>query len=68
MRLQKFFPRSARYPVTHRNIYNVHQRVAVKFHRDRVILAGDSAHVNDPIGGLGLHSAASMTRPMRRRC
>lgn len=54
-RLQKFFPRSGRYPVTHRNIYNVHQRVAVKFHHGRVILAGDSAHVNNPIGGLGLN-------------
>ena len=54
-RLQKFFPRPARYPVTHRNIYNVHQRVAVKFSEGRVFLAGDAAHVNNPIGGLGLN-------------
>lgn len=54
-RLQKFFPRPARYPVTHRNIYNVHQRVAAEFHQGRVFLAGDAAHVNNPIGGLGLN-------------
>jgi 3-(3-hydroxy-phenyl)propionate hydroxylase len=54
-RLQKFFPRSSRYEVTHRNIYNVHQRVAAKFQLGRVFLAGDSAHVNNPIGGLGLN-------------
>jgi 3-(3-hydroxy-phenyl)propionate hydroxylase len=54
-RLQKFFPRSAAYPVTHRNIYNVHQRVAAKFRSGRVFLAGDAAHVNNPIGGLGLN-------------
>jgi len=54
-RLQKFFPRSSPYPVTHRNIYNVHQRVAAKFQLSRVFLAGDAAHVNNPIGGLGLN-------------
>jgi 3-(3-hydroxy-phenyl)propionate hydroxylase len=54
-RLQKFFPRSAPYPVTHRNIYNVHQRVAARFRSGRVFLAGDAAHVNNPIGGLGLN-------------
>jgi 3-(3-hydroxy-phenyl)propionate hydroxylase len=54
-RLQKFFPKSAPYPVTHRNIYNVHQRVAATFRNGRVFLAGDAAHVNNPIGGLGLN-------------
>jgi 3-(3-hydroxy-phenyl)propionate hydroxylase len=54
-RLQKFFPRSAAYPITHRNIYNVNQRVAAKFQSGRVFLAGDAAHVNNPIGGLGLN-------------
>jgi 3-(3-hydroxy-phenyl)propionate hydroxylase len=65
-RLQKFFPKSGDYPVTHRNIYNVHQRVAATFRKGRVFLAGDSAHVNNPIGGLGLncgiHDATDLTR------
>jgi len=34
----------------------VHQRVAETFRKGRAILAGDSAHVNSPIGGMGLNS------------
>ena len=54
-RLQKFFPKSGSYPVVHRNLYNVHQRVAARFSQGRAFLAGDAAHVNNPIGGLGLN-------------
>ncbi len=54
-RLHKFFPRRGDYPLVHRNIYNVHQRVAATFQKGRVFLAGDAAHVNNPIGGLGLN-------------
>jgi len=41
--------------VVHRNIYRVHQRVAASFRKGRVFLAGDAAHVNNPVGGLGLN-------------
>jgi len=34
----------------------VHQRVAKKFRGGRAILAGDSAHVNSPIGAMGMNS------------
>ena len=54
-RLQNFFPKAGDYPVVHRNIYNVHQRVADAFRKGRVFLAGDCAHVNNPLGGLGLN-------------
>jgi 3-(3-hydroxy-phenyl)propionate hydroxylase len=54
-RLQKFFPKAGPYPVLHRNLYNVHQRVAASFRKGRAFLAGDAAHVNNPIGGLGLN-------------
>jgi 3-(3-hydroxy-phenyl)propionate hydroxylase len=54
-RLQNLFPKAGDYPVAHRNIYNVHQRVAAAFRKGRVFLAGDSAHVNNPLGGLGLN-------------
>lgn len=40
----------------HLNLYHVHQRVAKQFRRGRVFLCGDAAHVNNPIGGLGLNS------------
>jgi len=54
-RLQQSFPKRGPYPVVHRNLYNVHQRVAASFRQGRVFLAGDSAHVNNPLGGLGLN-------------
>jgi 3-(3-hydroxy-phenyl)propionate hydroxylase len=41
--------------LVHRNIYRVHQRVAKSFRAGRVFLAGDAAHVNNPVGGLGLN-------------
>src|SRR5947199_383200 len=38
------------------NLYTVHQRVAKKFRAGRAILAGDAAHVNSPIGAMGMNS------------
>lgn len=54
-RMQKFFPKRDAYNIVHRNLYNVHQRVAQTFRNRRCFLAGDAAHVNNPIGGLGLN-------------
>jgi len=54
-RLQKFFPSQEPYEVVHRNLYTTHQRVASTFRHGRVLLAGDAAHVNNSIGGLGLN-------------
>lgn len=48
-------PEAARDHV-HLNLYAVHQRVAKSFRKGRVFLCGDAAHVNNPIGGLGLNS------------
>jgi 3-(3-hydroxy-phenyl)propionate hydroxylase len=39
----------------HHNLYVTHQRVAARFRYGRVLLAGDAAHVNNPIGGMGLN-------------
>src|SRR5262249_26066977 len=41
--------------LAHCNVYKVHQRVAATFRKNRVFLAGDAAHVNNPLGGLGLN-------------
>ena len=40
----------------HRTLYRVHQRVAKSFVEGRVILAGDAAHLNNPLGGFGMNS------------
>lgn len=40
----------------HRTIYRVHQRVADNYRVNRVLLAGDAAHLNNPLGGLGMNS------------
>jgi 3-(3-hydroxy-phenyl)propionate hydroxylase len=53
--MQKFFPAPHAYEVVHRNLYVTHQRVAATFRKGRVVLAGDAAHVNNPIGGMGLN-------------
>ena len=39
----------------HRTIYRVHQRVVNKMSYGRIILAGDSAHLNNPLGGFGMN-------------
>jgi 3-(3-hydroxy-phenyl)propionate hydroxylase len=40
----------------HRTIYRVHQRVAKDYRIGRVLLAGDAAHLNNPLGGFGMNS------------
>jgi 3-(3-hydroxy-phenyl)propionate hydroxylase len=54
-RLHKFFPGFSNFAIAYRSIYSVSQRVAETFRRGRVLLAGDAAHVNNPIGGLGMN-------------
>ncbi|MGY2062403.1 FAD-dependent monooxygenase, partial [Nocardia gipuzkoensis] len=40
----------------HGSLYRVHQRVTERFRIGRVLLMGDAAHVNNPLGGLGMNS------------
>jgi 3-(3-hydroxy-phenyl)propionate hydroxylase len=55
-RLQRFLPTGKEFDIVGCNLYVVHQRVAQKFRGGRAILAGDSAHVNSPIGAMGMNS------------
>lgn len=55
-RLQRFLPTGKPFDIVGSNLYVVHQRVAGKFRVGRAILAGDSAHVNSPIGAMGMNS------------
>ena len=54
-RLQKFCPKPGRYEIVTVALYNVHQRIAATFNKGRVLLAGDAAHVNNPVGGMGMN-------------
>lgn len=54
-RLQGVVARDAPYEIAHRTIYRVHQRVADTFRVGRVVLAGDAAHINNPLGGMGMN-------------
>ncbi len=54
-RMQRFAARPSRYEVPHKGIYRVHQRVAQSWRAGRVLLAGDAAHLNNPLGALGLN-------------
>ena len=54
-RLQKLCPKDGPYEVVHATAYRVHQRVAKEYVKGRVFLAGDSAHLNNPLGGMGMN-------------
>ena len=55
--LQGFLPKPEPFDVRYKSAYHVHQRVAATFRSGRVLLAGDAAHLNNPLGGFGLNSA-----------
>ncbi len=55
-RLQRLLPTGRDFDIVASNLYTVHQRVAKKFRVGRAILAGDAAHVNSPIGAMGMNS------------
>ena len=54
-RLQGIHHKSGDYEVPYFGLYAVHQRVAETFNKGRILLAGDCAHVNNPIGGMGMN-------------
>jgi 3-(3-hydroxy-phenyl)propionate hydroxylase len=73
-KLQRFNPRPHDYEIVIYDSYSVAQRVAATFRKGRVLLAGDSAHLNSPIGAMGMNSgihdavnlASSLIRVLHR--
>ncbi len=43
------------YECSHTTLYRVHQRVAENYRVGRVFIAGDAAHINNPLGGMGMN-------------
>ncbi|HEX9466199.1 MAG TPA: FAD-dependent monooxygenase [Alphaproteobacteria bacterium] len=70
--LQKLHPIPGRWPLQYRSTYRVHQRVAETFRKGRILLAGDAAHINNPLGGFGLnggiHDAVSLGHKLAQVC
>lgn len=56
----------AEYKLEALNKYTPHQRCASTFRKGRVLLAGDAAHSNNPIGGLGLTTGILDAGPLGR--
>jgi 3-(3-hydroxy-phenyl)propionate hydroxylase len=58
-------PGVSNYEVAHVTLYKVHQRVAKTFQCGRAFLVGDAAHINNPLGGMGMnggiHDAINLT-------
>jgi 3-(3-hydroxy-phenyl)propionate hydroxylase len=54
-------------PVGHTTCYRIHQRVATTFRSGDVALAGDAAHLNNPLGGMGMNSGLHDAVALGRR-
>jgi 3-(3-hydroxy-phenyl)propionate hydroxylase len=58
-------PGLSNYEIVHLTLYRVHQRVAETFALGRTFLVGDAAHINNPLGGMGMnggiHDAINLT-------
>jgi 3-(3-hydroxy-phenyl)propionate hydroxylase len=58
-------PGISSYEIAHVTLYKVHQRVAKTFALGRTFLVGDAAHINNPLGGMGMnggiHDAMNLT-------
>jgi 3-(3-hydroxy-phenyl)propionate hydroxylase len=69
-RLQRVWKKAGRYDIAHRTLYSVHQRVAGAYRKGRVFLAGDAAHLNNPLGGMGMnggiHDAVNLSEKLAR--
>lgn len=55
-RLQRIAAQPQPYEIVHANVYAVNMRAAATFAAGQVLLAGDAAHVNNPLGGMGMNS------------
>jgi 3-(3-hydroxy-phenyl)propionate hydroxylase len=54
-RMQTVHAMATPYEVVHRTAYRVHERVVDRYVVGRVFLAGDAAHLNNPLGGMGMN-------------
>jgi len=69
-RLKRLAPYDADYTIKLKTLYGVNQRVAKTYRKGRILLAGDSAHVNNPLGGMGMnggiHDGINLAKKLER--
>jgi len=69
-RMHQVCPKTGDYDTFHRTAYSVHQRVAETYRKGRIVLAGDAAHINNPLGGMGMnggiHDAVNLSEKLVR--
>lgn len=53
--LQDLCPQPDRHVILHKSLYRIQQRVAQSWRRGRLLIAGDAAHLNNPLGGMGMN-------------
>jgi 3-(3-hydroxy-phenyl)propionate hydroxylase len=53
--LHDIVPDAGRIDVLETRPYRIHRRLAATYHKGRVFLAGDAAHLNSPSGGMGMN-------------
>ncbi len=70
--LARVVPGVKSFEILHTTLYRVHQRVAKQFRLGRAFLAGDAAHINNPLGGMGMnggiHDAINLTSRLAAVC
>lgn len=71
-KMQRIVPHAGRYRILRRRAYRIHQRVVDRYRVGRILLAGDSAHISSPSGGMGMnggiHDAFSLSEKLMRIC
>lgn len=55
MQTKRILPDAPDLDIVQKRIYRVHHRLASKYRKGRMFLAGDAAHLNSPKGGMGLN-------------
>ena len=64
--LRTIVPGVDKFEVSHTTLYRVHQRVAQTFRVGRAFVVGDAAHINNPLGGMGMnggvHDAVNLSQ------
>lgn len=52
---REVLPQAGEIDIVEKRIYRIHRRVATRYRRGRMFIAGDAAHLNSPKGGMGMN-------------